>query len=122
MVEQPFPAGDRAAVAKLPSPATVKIGPLIAAAERAVVVLADRRGLTLSAKSASQSHRWRDRLTFVNTSDPAALDEQQDDPDRLAQEVARLPPDHEPGVNRGGSHSPSAPPPASSSARKSRPV
>jgi hypothetical protein len=59
------PAGDRAAVAKLPSPATVKIGPLIAAAERAVVVLADRRGLTLSAKSASQSHRWRDRLMIL---------------------------------------------------------
>ena len=59
------PAGDRAAIAKLPSPATVKIGPLIAAAERAVVVLADRRGLTLSAKSASQSHRWRDRLMIL---------------------------------------------------------
>jgi hypothetical protein len=59
------PAGDRAAIAKLPSPGTVKIGPLIAAAERAVVVLADRRGLTLSAKSASQSHRWRDRLVIL---------------------------------------------------------
>jgi hypothetical protein len=59
------PAGDRAAIAKLPPPHTVKIGPLIAAAERAVAVLAERRGLTLSAKSASQSHRWRDRLVIL---------------------------------------------------------
>jgi hypothetical protein len=59
------PAGDRAAIAKLPPPSTVAIAPLIAAAERAVVVLGERRGLTLSAKSASHSHRWRDRLVIL---------------------------------------------------------
>jgi hypothetical protein len=59
------PAGDRAAIAKLPPPHTDAIAPLLAAAERAVVVLGERRGLTLSAKSASHSHRWRDRLAIL---------------------------------------------------------
>jgi len=59
------PAGDRAAVAALPIPQTAVIGPLIAAAERAVVALAERRGLTLSAGSSSHSNRWRDRLVIV---------------------------------------------------------
>jgi hypothetical protein len=59
------PAGDRAAVAAFPIPQTAVIGPLIAAAERAVVALAERRGLRLSAGSSSHSTRWRDRLVIV---------------------------------------------------------
>src|SRR5439155_24898377 len=55
------PSGDRAAVAALPPPNTAVIGPLIAAAERAVVALAERRGLSLSVESGSHSNRWRDR-------------------------------------------------------------
>jgi hypothetical protein len=60
-----LPQGDRAAIAALPAPQTAAIGPLIAAAERAVVVLAERRGLSLSAGSRSPSHRWRDRLVIL---------------------------------------------------------
>ena len=59
------PSGDRAAVAALPPPNTAVIGPLIAAAERAVVALAERRGLSLSVESGSHSNRWRDRLVIA---------------------------------------------------------
>jgi hypothetical protein len=60
-----LPPGDRAAIARLPPPSTDEIGPLIAATERAVVALAERRDLTLSAGSSSHSNRWRDRLVIV---------------------------------------------------------
>src|SRR5205085_9624192 len=53
------PPGDRAAVATLPVPNTAAIGPLIAAAERAVEALAARRGLTLSTSGTAGSSRWR---------------------------------------------------------------
>jgi hypothetical protein len=59
------PPGDRGAIAKLAPPHTALIAPLIAAAERAVLVLSERRGLSLSAKSASHSRRWRDRLVII---------------------------------------------------------
>jgi hypothetical protein len=60
-----LPPGDRAAIARLPPPNTDEIGPLIAASERAVVTLAERRGLTLSAGSSSQSSHWRDRIVII---------------------------------------------------------
>jgi hypothetical protein len=60
-----LPAGDRAALAALPAPRTAVIEPLLAAAERAVSSLAERRGLKLSAGSESHSSRWRDRLEIL---------------------------------------------------------
>jgi hypothetical protein len=60
-----LPPADRAAIARLPPPNTEEIGPLIAATERAVVTLAERRGLTLSAGSSSQSSHWRDRIVII---------------------------------------------------------
>jgi hypothetical protein len=60
-----LPPGDRAAIARLPPPNTDEIGPLIAASERAVVTLAEGRGLTLSAGSSSQSSHWRDRIVII---------------------------------------------------------
>ena len=60
-----LPAGDRAAIDRLPAPPTAVIEPLLAAAERAVTALAARRGLTLSAGSESHSHHWRDRLEIL---------------------------------------------------------
>jgi hypothetical protein len=59
------PEADRAVLARLPAPNTAMIAPLIAAAERAVVALAERRGLTLSAPAGSQSSPWRDRLVII---------------------------------------------------------
>jgi hypothetical protein len=59
------PDGDRAAIARLPPPNTDEIGPLIAASERAVVTLAERRGLSLSAGSSSGSSHWRDRFVII---------------------------------------------------------
>jgi hypothetical protein len=60
-----LPPADRALVEGLPAPKTVEIAPLIAAAERAVVALAGRRGITLSAGSSSHSSRWSDRLVII---------------------------------------------------------
>jgi hypothetical protein len=60
-----LPAADRAAIAALPSPGTANGDGLVAAASRAVRVLAARHGLTLSAGAASGSSRTRDRLKIV---------------------------------------------------------
>jgi hypothetical protein len=60
-----LPAADRAAVAALPAPGTATGDGLVAAAVRAVRVLAARRGLTLTAGTAPASSRTRDRLKIV---------------------------------------------------------
>jgi hypothetical protein len=63
---RPVPRGDRAVIAKLPPPRTAAVGPLIAAAERAVQALAARRGITLAAASEGKGRSpWRDRLVIV---------------------------------------------------------
>src|SRR5207253_10154896 len=60
-----LPAGDRAAVGALPAPRTAVIEPLLAAAERAVTALAERRGLALSSGSTSGHSRWQDRFEIL---------------------------------------------------------
>src|SRR5439155_11839931 len=63
---RPVPPEDRAVIAKLPPPRTARVGPLIAAAERAVKALAARRGISLAAVSDKKgSGPWRDRLVII---------------------------------------------------------
>jgi pyruvate/2-oxoglutarate dehydrogenase complex dihydrolipoamide acyltransferase (E2) component len=60
------PAADKAAIKALPAPGTNKGDPLVAAATRAVRVLAARHGLTLAdVGSKGTSSRTRDRIKIV---------------------------------------------------------
>ena len=61
-----LPAADKAAIKALPAPGTAKGDPLVAAAIRAIRVLAARHGVTLSAPSAgAESSRTGDRIKIA---------------------------------------------------------
>jgi hypothetical protein len=59
------PAADKTTIAKLPKPNTTNGNQLIASAEKAVQALAARRGLTVSAGSASGSDANQERVEII---------------------------------------------------------
>ena len=62
-----LPKGDRAAIDALAPPGSPKGSSLVAAAERALLALADRRGITLSAETPKRASASRERILIAST-------------------------------------------------------